>query len=374
MSQTPLLTNSAEVADLAISLSKCPVIAVDLEGDSMHSYQEKVCLLQFSWSGKTALVDPVAGADLAPLRKPLANSEICKIFHAADYDIRCLARDFDIRIHGLFDTMIASQLLGEPKVGLGDILYKYFDVELDKQYQRADWSMRPLSAAMLHYAAEDTRYLEDLMGILRGKLEEKGRLWWAQEEFRLLEQVRFDPPQGPACLRVKGAAALNPRQLEALEQLIHWRDAKARKRDYPVYKVISNKALLALAAAFPQSEAELDKVDAVPAKLRQRYAGVILESVANAVARPQEELPVPLQRRRREIDPAAEERFKRLKQWRSRKARELELDPGILVNNSILTRVAYLHPHHCRELEQIEGMRNWQREVLGSEMLAELKS
>ncbi len=370
MSQTPLLTTSAEVADLARSLSSHSVIAVDLEGDSMHSYQEKVCLLQFSWGKEAALLDPLAGADLSPLHEPRANVDICKIFHAADYDIRCLARDFSFQIRGLFDTMTAAQLLGEPRVGLGDILHKYFGVEMDKRYQRADWSKRPLSAEMRHYAAEDTRYLEDLMGILCHKLEEKERLWWAEEEFRLLEQVRFSPQQGAACLQVKGAATLNPRQLETLEQLILWRNAQAQKRDYPVYKVMSNKALLALATAMPRSEAQLDSVAEVPAKLRQRYAEVILESVAIALERPQQELPVPPQRRRREVDPAAEERFKRLKHWRSKKAQELELDPGILVNNSILMQVAYLQPRHSSELEQIEGMRNWQRQVLGPDLLA----
>lgn len=373
MSQTPLLTSTAEVTELAHALNKCAVISVDLEGDSMHSFQEKVCLLQFSWNDQTALVDPLTGADLGALRAPLADSEICKIFHAADYDIRCLARDFDIQINGLFDTMIASQLLGEPKVGLGDVLYKYFGVELDKQYQRADWSKRPLSAEMLHYAAEDTRYLNKLMRILKGKLLDKGRLEWAEEEFRLLEQVRFAPPQGPACLQVKGAAVLKPRQLEALECLIGWRDAKAYKRDCPGYKIMSNKALLALATAMPGSEAQLDKVEEVPAKLRQRYASVILECVAAALDRSQDELPVPPQRRRREVDPVAEERFKHLKQWRRRKAEELELDPGILVNNSILSQIAYLRPPSCEELEKIEGMRHWQRQVLGPELVSELR-
>ncbi|MFA5700201.1 MAG: ribonuclease D, partial [Desulfuromonas sp.] len=213
MSQAPLLTTTAAVAELSRALSEHKVIAVDLEGDSMHSFQEKVCLLQFSWGTETALVDPLAGADLSALKAPLADPHICKIFHAADYDIRCLARDFDIQINGLFDTMTAAQLLGEPRVGLGDILHKYFGLELDKKYQRADWSARPLSAAMLHYAAEDTRHLKELMDILCQQLKEKDRLWWAEEEFLQLEQVRFSPPAGPACLQVKGAAALQPRQL-----------------------------------------------------------------------------------------------------------------------------------------------------------------
>ncbi len=369
MSQAPLLTTTAAVAELSRALSEHKVIAVDLEGDSMHSFQEKVCLLQFSWGTETALVDPLAGADLSALKAPLADPHICKIFHAADYDIRCLARDFDIQINGLFDTMTAAQLLGEPRVGLGDILHKYFGLELDKKYQRADWSARPLSAAMLHYAAEDTRHLKELMDILCQQLKEKDRLWWAEEEFLQLEQVRFSPPAGPACLQVKGAAALQPRQLETLECLLRWREPQARKRNYPVYKILPNKALLALAAAMPQTETELNKVDEVPARLRQRFAPAILECVATAGARPQEELPVPPLRQRREVDPSAEERFKKLRQWRSVKARELELDPGILINNSILIQIAYQVPQTSAELAAIEGIRHWQRQVLGAELL-----
>jgi ribonuclease D len=374
MSQTPLLTTTSEVADLARALSKCEVISVDLEGDSMHSYQEKVCLLQFSWDEDTALVDPLGGADLSALRAPLADADICKIFHAADYDIRCLARDFDIRIHGLFDTMIASQLLGEPKVGLGDILYKYFGVELDKQYQRADWSKRPLSAEMLHYAAEDTRHLYKLRQILTDKLKEKGRLEWAQEEFRILEQVRFAEPQGPACLQVKGAATLKPRQLETLEQLLSWREAQARRRDHPVYKVLGTRPLLALAAAMPETSTELEKVEEVPAKLRQRYAEAIFRCVAMAHACAEKDLPHAPQRRRREVDPDVEARFRRLKQWRLHKARELELDPGVLINNAILTRIAELYPHQESELDQIEGMRRWQMRELGPELVRTLRN
>lgn len=369
MSQAPLLTTTAAVADLSDALSQHKIIAVDLEGDSMHSYQEKVCLLQFSWGGETALVDPLAGADINVLKAPLADPHICKIFHAADYDIRCLARDFGIQINGLFDTMTAAQLLGEPRVGLGDILHKYFGLELDKKYQRADWSKRPMSDAMLHYAAEDTRHLKELMDILCQQLQDKDRLWWAEEEFRLLEQVRFSPAPEFACLQVKGAAVLQPRQLETLEQLLRWRNIQACKRDYPVYKILPNHALLALAAAMPQTEAELNKIDAIPAKLRQRYAPAIFESVAAACARPQKELPVAPQRQRREVDPVAEERFKQLKQWRSGKAKELELDPGILINNHILSQIAHQVPQTSAELVNIEGMRHWQRQVLGQELL-----
>ena len=161
-----IITTAPALAAFAQKLAGQSSIAVDLEADSMHSYREKVCLLQFTTEEETVLVDPLAVTDLAPLGPVLANPGIRKIFHAADYDIRCLYRDFSLEINGLFDTMIACQFLGEEKVGLADVLLKYFGIELDKQYQRADWSKRPLSPEMIRYAAEDTAHLHRLVIIL----------------------------------------------------------------------------------------------------------------------------------------------------------------------------------------------------------------
>lgn len=125
MSLPPILVDDVSIARLAQELRDEAVIAVDLEADSLHSYQEKVCLLQISTSTRTVLVDPLAVEDLAALAPVLADPTIRKIFHAADYDIRCLFRDFRIEVQGLFDTMIACQMLGEKRVGLADVLAKY---------------------------------------------------------------------------------------------------------------------------------------------------------------------------------------------------------------------------------------------------------
>jgi ribonuclease D len=129
--------------------------------------------------------------------------------------------------------MIACQFLGEEKVGLADVLGKYFGVVLDKQYQRADWAARPLTEGMIRYAAEDTRHLHRLARLLEEKLAVKGRLEWVAEEFALLEQVRFQEQEGPLFLRAKGAAVLDRRQLAVLEALLQWRDQEARRRDSP---------------------------------------------------------------------------------------------------------------------------------------------
>ncbi|EAT17334.1 HRDC domain-containing protein [Desulfuromonas acetoxidans] len=372
MTLPPILTTDDAVVALAKDLETCAVFAVDLEADSMHSYQEKVCLLQFTYHDTTVLLDPLAAGDLAPLKPVLADSSIRKIFHAADYDIRCLARDFDIEIRGLFDTMIASQFLGEEKVGLADVLGKYFDVTLDKRFQRADWSKRPLSPEMCHYAAEDTRHLEKLVAILEPALKEKDRLWWVEEEFRLLEQAKFRVHDGPAFLRIKGAGTMPPRALAILECLLEWREKEAQRRDCPAYKVVGNKPLLSAARHMPTTMEALKDLEEFPARLADRYGRAVLKQIETGQAVDKDQLPHFPRRERRVRDVAAEERFNRLKSWRSDKAKQLEMDPGIVINNALLEAVARSQPRNAQDLMAIDGMKEWQRKVLGPELIASL--
>jgi ribonuclease D len=368
----PILTSSAEIAAFARELAVEPVIAVDLEADSMHNYQEKVCLLQFTTPQTTLLIDPLAGGDLSPLGPVLADPAIRKIFHAADYDTRCLARDFKFEIRGLFDTMVACQFLGEEKVGLADVLGKYFGVALDKQFQRADWSIRPLPQGMIVYAAEDTRHLHQLCELLEGRLREKGRIEWVAEEFALLEQGRFREQEGPLWLRFKGANLLDRRQLATLDQLLLWRDGEARRKDRPPFKVIGNDILLALAKAMPLTAEAIKAIEGLPGWVAERFGRQVLPLIATAQEIPSEQLPSYPRGERRERDPEAEKRMLKLKAWRTVAASELALDPGILINNALLEELARAVPRRVEDLAGVAGMKRWQREVLGAGIVAAL--
>ena len=372
MSLPTILTTTEQVDDFAAALDKHAVIAVDLEADSMHNYQEKVCLLQFSTPETTVLIDPLAGADLSSLRPVMSNSDVRKIFHAADYDIRSLSRDFDITIGGLFDTMISCQFLGEERFGLADVLRKYFSVELDKQYQRADWSKRPLSPEMVRYAAGDTLYLHDLAEILEAKLIEKGRIEWVEEEFRLMEQVRFADSSGPLFLRFKGAGTLKPRQLAVLEKLLQWRDKEAQRRDCPLYKVFGNKELLEISRNLPATAGALSRVPGVSPRLIERYGKKLLTPIQHALDIPESELPVYPRGERRPKDPQIEKRMIRLKEWRKKAAAGLELDSGVLINNALLEELARKHPQIEADFDAIDLLKNWQRKVLGAGILQAL--
>lgn len=373
MSLPPILIDSESVARFAEELQQFPVIAVDLEADSMHCYQEKVCLLQFSTPERTVLIDPLAEVDLSPLKPVLADNRIRKIFHAADYDIRCLARDFDIEINGLFDTMISCQFLGEEKVGLADALNKYFGVELDKQYQRADWSERPLSEGMIRYAAADTAHLHKLVDNLERQLREKDRLDWVMEEFTLLEKARFAQNDGAMFLRFKGAGRLNRRQLAVLEELLEWRDSEARRRDCPLYKVIGNKPLLAMSIDQPRGRKGLLGIEGISPRLVDRYGGAMLQAITRGGKLPEEELPIFPRGERRVKDPEADKRTTALKEWRKKIAAELEIDPGVLINNAALEELARRWPKSADDLNEIAILKNWQKKVLGEGILTALK-
>ena len=367
-----IITTAPALAAFAQKLAGQSSIAVDLEADSMHSYREKVCLLQFTTEEETVLVDPLAATDLAPLGPVLANPGIRKIFHAADYDIRCLYRDFSLEINGLFDTMIACQFLGEEKVGLADVLLKYFGIELDKQYQRADWSKRPLSPEMIRYAAEDTAHLHRLVIILEEALQEKGRLTWVQEEWRLLEKVRHSEPGGPLFLRLKGAGALPRRSLAVLEALLQWRDREAQRRDCPHFKVLGNKSLLQLARTMPHSLQGLVGIEGISPRVVDRYGKGLLAAVEVGKAVPEGELPSFPRTERRVRDEKVDQRLAHLKAWRAEKAAELQMAPGIVINNALLEEIAWREPHNEEALRQIPGLKNWQGEVLAEGLLQTL--
>lgn len=370
----PILTSTTEIEELAAALGRETAIGVDLEADSMHSYKEKVCLLQFSTRECTWLVDPLAAPDLSPLNGVLADPGVRKIFHAADYDIRCLYRDFGIEIRGLFDTMIGSQFLGEEKIGLADVLLKYFGIELDKQYQRADWSVRPLSEGMVRYAAEDTRHLHRLADLWEERLREKGRLEWVAEEFAILETARFQEQDGPLFLRAKGAVALDRRQLAVLENLLQWRDREARRRDCPPFKVVGNAPLMDVARTQPRTLQGLVGIEGISPRLADRYGRDILGCVEAALLLSPSALPFYPRGERRVRDPEADKRFTRLKEWRKERAAALEMEPGILINNAVLEEIARRLPRRPEDLASVPGMKNWQRQVVGEEVLGEVKS
>jgi len=350
------------------------VLAWDLEADSLHHYREKVCLIQIATSNEVFLVDPLAVPDLSPLAVLLENPAIRKVFHGADYDIRSLYRDFSLSVHNLFDTMIACQLLGEKEVGLAAVLKKRFGAELDKRYQKADWSRRPLDAGMIAYAAADTLFLVALYRQLEKELAARGRLSWVEEECLLLSEVRAADRVGePFFLRFKGANRMDRRTLAVLEELLRFRDERARHSDRPPFKILSNETMRELAEKKPATLQDMAGIPGLPARSVERYGRDILKAVAQGCAVPENQLPVMARSVRPERDAEREERLKQLKRWREGKAQALGIDAGILVNNALLESLAKEVPRTLNDLDAFPVLRSWQKSELGEELLSMLR-
>jgi ribonuclease D len=370
----PLIADLSEFRGLMRRLEAEPLIALDTEAASFHRYRDRVYLLQLSSRSDTYLVDPLAVPDLPGLGELLANPEIEVIFHDADYDLRLLQREFGFRASRLFDTRIAAQFLNEPGIGLAALLEKYFGVKLDKRFQRADWSARPISPPMLAYAAEDTRSLPALRDLMREALEKRGRLSWVEEECDLLTRVRWPDPVPPevAALAAKGTRTLKPRPLAVFREVYVWRDRTAEAMDRAPFRVMGTDVIFSLAERQPRTSAELSTIPGVGRDTLERRGSEILAAVRRGLEVPEAALPRFERGPRYRQDPAFDGRLERLKTVRAVLATRLDLQPGVLAPNWMLEAIARAVPGSREELSRIEGVRRWQVESTGDELLAAL--
>jgi ribonuclease D len=372
------IEREAELRALAKDLLREKVVAVDTEADSFYHYYDKTCLVQIGSSEGIFLVDPLAlggPSELAPLAPVFASKKVRKIFHAAEYDLYVLKRDCGFEFANLFDTMVSAQLLGYPAVGLSALSERHFDVKLPKDEQRSDWSARPLRESQLIYAAADVTYLVRLADKLEAQLEEKGRLAWAQEEFETLVARTWPPREfdGAGYLRIKGAKGLPPTQLSILRELYLLRDARAREVDRPPFKVLGNRTLLEIAQREPGSVSELGQIKGITDLILRRLGKEILAAVAKGAGSPH----APLRRvegsGRRRMDRRTERLVERLKRWRTGRAKELGLDPGVLCPNTCLEAIAWRHPAKTAEVAEIPELKGWFVREFGRDIVEALR-
>ncbi|HEX6939346.1 MAG TPA: ribonuclease D [Longimicrobiales bacterium] len=367
------VTTERELGGVAERLSGARFLAVDTEAAGYHRYFDRVCLVQLSTPSATFVIDTLAVPRLDPLRPVFERPSTEVVFHDADYDLRLLSRDFGIRVRGLFDTKVAAQFLGEPAIGLASLVERHLGIRLEKAYQRADWAQRPLPAEMLEYAAGDTRHLLPLRDILRRALETLGRLEWAEEEFRIQEDVRWTAPaEDPgAYLRLKGTRDLRPRELAILRELYAWREGVARARDVAPFRVLSNEAMIEIARRAPDTPGALAAVPGTPRSLASRHGGEILAAIERARALPEAALPKrPRGSGRPPPDPVFDATLERLRAVRDEVATALGLDRGFLMPRAQLEELARLRPGTIEELAAVPGLRRWQVAALGERLLA----
>lgn len=346
-----------------------PRLAIDTESNSLHAYQERVCLIQVSTADEDALIDPLGTADVGALAPLFASPQVEKVFHGAEYDVACLKRDFGFEIANLFDTRLALRTLGLQPSGLADVLAQEFGVTLDKRYQRADWARRPLPPAQLEYARYDTHYLLPLRDRLEQALRVAGRWDEAREACAHLactvHAAGNSNPDG--YWGMTNARRLEPRQAAVLRELYLWRDETARRMDRPPFKVIGDDALLELARMQPRDADEIQHVPGVTPRLAARYTQPILAALERGRTGPPPRPPAA-----EPVDPAVLVRYDQLRRWRKAVAAERGVESDIVLPREVLWDIARAAPQALAELRPILDCLPWRFEAYGPALLQTL--
>jgi ribonuclease D len=373
--QSPLISatyidNDAALQQLIPKLEEEPLLAIDTESNSLYVYREQVCLFQISTRTEDYIIDPLSVQDMQPLGAIMANPAIEKVFHAAEYDIMCLKRDYNFELVNLFDTMIAARICAFPEIGLSSLLEKYFDIRVNKKHQRDNWGERPLPLESLQYAQMDTHYLPALRDELYALLQNMGHWEEAQEAFAdvLLSPAaksEFDPH---GFWRIGKPQHLTNRQMGILQALYILREQLADKRNKPPFRVLSNQALIEIARVAPTNKGQLAAIKGVGESTVRRDGYAILKAVTEGLNGPlpkQPKMPPPTP-----VDVI--ERYNALREWRKSRADARGVESDVIISKNVLRALAEKVPHSLDEMEQIPGLGPWRLSQYGSELLGVL--
>ena len=258
------------VDTIAAELSRMPFVGLDTEFMREKTFFAELCLVQVATNQGIYCVDPLADLDMPHFWGSVMDTGW--VVHSARQDIEVIYQAAERMPAKLFDTQIAAGLLGyAPQMGYASLVNEFFNVEIPKSHTRADWSRRPLSDAVLQYAAEDVEYLLPAQQILTEKLDQQGRLDWALEDSALLlSPALYDIDPALAINRMKGARNLRGPRRAAAARLAAWRESEALRANRPRQWIAKDAALIEVARKLPQAVAELEDIDDLPAGLVRR--------------------------------------------------------------------------------------------------------
>jgi ribonuclease D len=233
-----------------------------------------------------------------------------------------------------------------------------------QEFSKSELGQTPSDGDMLQYARMDTHYLAQLREHLHRQLVEKDLLDLAREDFQRLCRVEPNHKDNPAYTQVSGYQHLEPQQLRVLDELCHFRDVQAKRVDRPLFKVISNSALLAVAQACPRDISQLKKVEGLSPKLIEHYAQELLASVRNGLTLE----PIVTRNHKRPSD-AYIKRLESLKEWRKNTGVRLGVQSDIILPRDILENIAGRNPENQSDLRLEMADIPWRYTHFGTEIL-----
>jgi ribonuclease D len=356
-----LIESSVQLDQLVKELSCQPRIAVDTESNSLHAYRERVCLVQFSTAETDYLVDPLALDNLDILGPIFADPKIEKVFHAAEYDLICLRRDYGFKFANLFDTMQAGRILGRKQAGLDRLIEEKFNIKVNKRFQKADWGARPLSSELILYARLDTHFLLSLRDLLKAELEEKGLWSLAQEDFWMACHANGSKPkaESPSWIHYSNRRDLTLRDLTVLNELLAVREQLAAHLDRPPFKVLEDDRLIEIAKTRPATIHELE-VELTSRQI-QNWGSLILEAVQRGAQNPVVKRLPPERPKDAYI-----KRMDKLKIWRKKVAVEMDVESDVVLPRPLMMALAERGP---QEVQKVMECSPWRLEHFGAQIV-----
>lgn len=361
-----LITQVETLNELSEKLKGEKRVAVDTESNSLYAYQEQVCLIQFSITQQDYIVDPLVLIDLSPLAPIFADPNIEKIFHASEYDLICLKRDFGFTFNNIFDTFTAARILGREAVGLGSLLESEFSMTVNKRYQRANWGQRPLPSHLLTYAQIDTHFLIPLRDRLAAELAKKNLLPLAQEDFKRLCQVNNHngDEKSNDCWRINGANDLSPQKAAVLQELCRLRDRIAKRINQPLFKVFNDRVLIELAIECPRTIEEMVGLEFLNSRQIKQDGEAIIAAINKGLAAS----PIYPNRSHRPSDEFLS-RLENLRKWRKNTAMKMQVSSDVVLPRDLLFQIAELDPVDMKELQDIMKNVPWRLQQFGDQII-----
>ena len=277
------MSTASDLSDRARASGR---LGLDAEFMGEGRYRALLCLVQVAVDAedggtRVEIVDPLEGFEPGELRAVLADPSIEKVVHAGRQDVAILRRTWGTEVRNLFDTQIAAGFAGHgAQTGYGALLADVLGRRLAKSASFTRWDRRPLSEEQLTYARDDVADLLALATALQEELRASGRLEWAREECRALEDSSDDRDPDEAWRRLPRVARLRPRERSVARELAAWRERTAAAEDRPVGSVLSDAALVELARRQPGDRRGLDQIRGLHGRIANRRGSGLLAAVA----------------------------------------------------------------------------------------------
>lgn len=359
-----IIEKDSELPLLISRMKQAGRLALDTEGDSLHHYYQKICLLQLTIDGKNYIIDPLSGIDLSEFLDVLASKPL--VLHGAEYDLRMMRASFGfIPQNGIFDTMLAGVILGYDQLGLVALAKRFLNIELSKKGQKSDWSHRPLAEEQLEYAAEDTKHLAPLANCLARELHKLARTDWHKEICaNMVRLSMIDAPEDKENeWRIPGSSALSPRQMAYVRQIWYWRENEARNVDIPSFKILDNRRIIDIAFwASSNNWHSFEGMPSLPRNCIGRRLAALRKALIKARNMPKTALPGPRKQKRSDSKPGrvSKPALAMLREESAKIAAKYEIAASVLAPRAALAGLIRNRPRNIAEMMAAGPLMRWQ--------------